>query len=68
MCITYAPGAEWLQTAILSVWGVVAGVSAVLAVILGRLPPTHAVHQSSTAWAGAVAVAVTTTVVLALVG
>jgi hypothetical protein len=66
--ITFAPGAEWRLNVILSIWGFLALASAGAALVLGRLPPTHAIHQSRPAWAGAVAIALTATLFLALVG
>jgi hypothetical protein len=66
--ISYAPHVQHLSWVIPTVWGVVAGLAGITAIGLGRMPPTHPIHQSRPVWACAVAAAVTATLLLALVG
>jgi hypothetical protein len=66
--ITYHPDIQHLGLVSPAAFGGVALLAAGAAVGLGRLPPTHRVHQSRPLWAGVVAVAVTVTLLLVLVG
>ena len=66
--ITYHPDIQHLGAVLPAAFGGVALVAGGAAVGLGRLPPTHRVHQSKPLWAGLVAVAVTVTLLLVLVG
>jgi len=66
--ITYQPDIQHLGVVLPAAFGGVALVAGVAAVGLGRSPPTHRVHRSKPLWAGLVAVAVTVTLLLVLVG
>ena len=66
--ITYHPGVQHLGVVLPAAFGGVALLAGGAAVGLGRLPPLHRVHQSKPLWAGLVAVAVTVTLLLVLVG
>jgi hypothetical protein len=66
--ITYHPGIQHLGVVLPDAFSGVALLAVVAAVGLGRLPPTHRVHQSKPLWAGLVVVAVTVTLLLVLVG
>jgi hypothetical protein len=66
--ITYGPDIQHLGLLLPAVFGGVALVTGAVAFALGRLPPTHRVHQSRPLCAGLVALAVTVTVLLVLVG
>jgi hypothetical protein len=65
---TYHPDIQHLGVALVAAFGGVALLAGGAAVGLGRLPPTHRVHQSKPLWAGLVAVAVAVTLMLVLVG
>ena len=62
------PDIQHLGVVLPAAFGGVALLAGGAAVGLGRLPPTHRVHQSKPLWAGLVAVAVTVTLLLVLVG
>jgi hypothetical protein len=66
--ISYGPGAKLFGAVVQSIacGGAVAGIA--LASRLGRLPRDHWVHTSRPLWAGLVAVAVTLTLLMVLVG
>jgi hypothetical protein len=66
--ITYHPDFQHLGVVSPAAFGGVALLAGGAAVGLGRLPPTHRVHQSRPLWAGVVVVAVTVTLFLVLVG
>ena len=66
--ITYHPDLQHLDVLLPAAFGGVALLAGGTAVGLGRLPPTHRVHQSKPLWAGLVAVAVTLTLLLVLAG
>jgi hypothetical protein len=66
--ITYHPDIQHLGGAAVAAFGGVALLAGGAAVGLGRLPPTHRVHQSEPLWAGLVAVALIVTLLLVLVG
>lgn len=66
--ITFHPDIQHLGVVLPAAFGGVALLAGRAAVGLGRLPPTHCVHQSRPFWAGLVAVAVTVTLLLILVG
>jgi len=66
--ITYHPGIQRLGVVLPAAVGGVALLAGGAAVGLARLPPIHPVHQSRPLWAGLVAVAVTMTLLLVLVG
>jgi hypothetical protein len=66
--ITYHPGIQHLGVVLPAAFGGVSLLAGGTAAGLGRLPPTHHVHQSKPLWAGLVAVAVTVTLLLVLVG
>ncbi len=66
--LTYHPDIQHLGAVLPAVFGGVALLAGGAAVSLGRLPPAHRVHQSKRLWAGCVAVAVTVTLLLVLVG
>ena len=66
--ITYHPDIQYLGVVLPAVFGGVARVAGGAAVGLGRLPPTHRVHQSKSLWAGLVAVAVAVMLLMVLVG
>lgn len=66
--ITYHPDIQHLGLVLPAVFGGGALLAGGSAVGLGRLPPTHRVHQSRPLWAGLVAVAVTVTLLLVLAG
>lgn len=66
--ITYRPDVQHLGVLLPAAFGGVALLAGGAAVGLGRLPPTHRVHQSKSLWTGLVAVAVTVTLLLVLVG
>jgi hypothetical protein len=66
--ITYHPDIQHLGVVLPAASGGVALLAGGAAVGLGRLPPTHRVHQSKPLWAGLVAVAVAVTLMLVLVG
>ncbi len=65
---TYHPDIQHLGVVLPAAFGGVALLAGRAAVGLGRLPPTHRVHQSKPLWAGLVAIAVTVTLLLVLVG
>ena len=66
--ITYAPGAGRFETVIQIAFPSAAIVGVVVALWLTRLPQGHWVHQSKSLWAGFVAMAVTGTLLVILVG
>ncbi len=66
--ITYRPGIQHLGVVLPAVFGGVVLLAGGAAVGLPRLPPAHRAHQSRPLWAGLVAVAVTVTLLLVLVG
>ncbi len=66
--VTYTPDAQHLGVVLPAAFGGVALLAGGAAVGLGRLPPTHRVHRSKPFWAGLLAVAVTVTLLLVLVG
>jgi hypothetical protein len=66
--ITYHPDIQHLGLVLPAAFGSAALLAGGAAVRLGRLPPTHSVHQSKLLWAGLVTVAVTMTLLLVLVG
>jgi hypothetical protein len=66
--ITYHPDIQHLGVVLPAVCGGVALLAGGAAVGLGRLPRAHRVHQAKPLWAGLVAVAVTVTLFLVLVG
>ncbi len=66
--ITYHPDIQHLGVALPAAFGGLALLAGVAAASLGRLPPTHRAHRSKPLWAGLVAVAVTVTLVLVVVG
>jgi hypothetical protein len=67
--ITYAPaGIPHLDVLLPAASGSMALVTGVAAVGLGRLPPTHRVHQSKAIWSVLLADAVTVTLLLVLLG
>jgi hypothetical protein len=66
--ITYHPDIQHLGVVLPAAFGGGALLAGGAAVGLGRFPPTHRVHQSKPLWAGLVAVAVTVTLLLVLVG
>jgi hypothetical protein len=66
--ITYDPDFQHLGAVLPAAFGGVALLAGGAAGGLGRLPPTHRVHQSRPLWAGVVAVAVAVTLLLVLVG
>jgi hypothetical protein len=66
--ITYHPDVQHLGVVLPAAFGGVALLAGWAAVRLRGLPPTHRVHRSKPLWAGLVAVAVTVTLLLVLVG
>ena len=66
--ISYHPDFQHLGVLAPAAFGGVALLAGGAAVGLGRLPPTHRVHQSRPLWDGVGAVAVTVTLLLILVG
>jgi uncharacterized membrane protein YhaH (DUF805 family) len=66
--ITYHPDVQHLGVVLPAAFGGVALLAGGAAVGLGRLPSTHRAHQSRPLWAVLIAVAVTVTVLLVLVG
>jgi hypothetical protein len=66
--ITYVPDIQYLGVVLQAVFGGVALMAGAAAIRLGQLPPTHRVHQSKSLWAGLVAVAVSVTLLLVLIG
>ena len=66
--ITYHPDIQHLGVVLPAAFGGMALLAGGAAVGLGWLPPTHRVQQSKPLWAGLVAVAVTVTLLLVLVG
>jgi hypothetical protein len=66
--ITYHPEIQHLGVLLPPTFGGVALLACGAAFGLGRLPPTHRVHQSRLLWASVGAVAVTVTLFLVLVG
>jgi len=66
--ITYHPDIQHLGVVLPATFGGVALLAGGAAVGLGRLPTTHRVHQSKPLRAGLVAVALTVTLLLVLVG
>jgi hypothetical protein len=66
--ITYHPDAQYEGVVLPAVFGGGAILAGGAAIGLGRLPPTHRVHQSKPLWAGLVAIAVFVTLLLVLVG
>ncbi len=66
--ITFHPNIQHLGVVLPVAFGGTALLAGGAAVGLGRLPPTHRVHQAKPLWAGLVAVAVTVTLLLVLVG
>jgi hypothetical protein len=66
--ITYRPNFQHLGVVLPAAFGGAALLAGAAAVGLGRLPLTHRVHQSKPLWAGLIAVAVTVTLLLVLVG
>jgi hypothetical protein len=66
--ITYHPDNEYVGVVLPSVFGGMALLVGGAAIVLGRIPPTHRVHQSRPLWGGLVAVAVTVTLLLLMVG
>ncbi len=65
--ITYHPDSQHLEVVLEAAFGGAALLAGGAAVWLGRLPPTHFVHQSKPLWAGLVAVAGTVTLLWFLV-
>jgi hypothetical protein len=65
--ITFHPDIQH-QVVLPAAFGGVALLAVVTATWLGRLPPAHRAQQSKPLWAGLVAVAVTVTLLLVLVG
>jgi hypothetical protein len=66
--ITYHPDIQHLGVVLPAAFSGVALLAGGAAVGLGRLTPTHLAHRSEPLWAGLVAVAVTVTLLLVLVG
>jgi hypothetical protein len=66
--ITYHPDIQHLGVVLPAAFGGAALLAGGAAVGLGRLTTTHRAHQSKPLWAGLVAVAVTLTLLLVLVG
>ncbi len=66
--ISYHPNIQHLGVVLPAAFGGAALLAGGAAVGLGRLPPTHRVHQAKPLWASLVAVAVTVTLLLVLVG
>jgi hypothetical protein len=66
--ITYQPDIQHLGVVLPAAFGGMALLAGGAAVGLGRLPPTHRVHQSMPLWAGLAAVAVAVTLLLVLIG
>jgi hypothetical protein len=66
--ITYHPEIQHLGVVLPAAFGGAALLAGGAAVGLGRLPPTHRVHQSKPFWAGLVAVAAIATLLLVLAG
>lgn len=66
--ITYHPDSQHLGVVLPATFGSVGLLAGGAAVGLGRVPPTHHVHQSKPLWTGLVAVAITVTLLLVLVG
>ncbi len=66
--VTHHPDVQHLGVVLPAAFGAVALLAGGAAVGLGRFPPTHRVHQSKSLWAGLVAVAVTVTLFLVVVG
>jgi hypothetical protein len=66
--ITYHPDLQYLGVVSPAAVGSLALLAGGAAVGLGRLPPTHPVHQSRPFWAALVAVAAAVTLILVSVG
>jgi len=66
--ITYHPGIQHLGVVLPTAFGGVALLAGGAAVGLGRLPTTRRAHRLEPLWVGLVAVAVTVTLLLVLVG
>jgi hypothetical protein len=66
--ITYHPAIRYQGALFTSLFCGVALVAGVMAIGLGRLPPTHRIHRSKSLWVGLVALAVSVTLLLVLVG
>jgi hypothetical protein len=66
--ITYDPDFQYLGVVSPAAFGGMALLAGGAAVGLGRVRPAHRVHQSRWLWAGVVAVALTVTLLLVLVG
>ena len=66
--ITYHPDLQRLGVMLPAAFGGAAIVAAGAAIGLGRLAPMHWVHQSRPLWVGLVAIAVSVTLLLVLVG
>jgi len=66
--ITYHPDIRQLGVVLPAAFGGVALLAGGAAVGLGRLPATHRAHHSKPLWAGVVAVVITVTLLLVLVG
>ncbi len=66
--ITYHPNIQLMGVVAPAAFSGVALLAGGAAIGLGRLPPAHRVHRSRPLWAGVVAVAVTVTLLLVLVG
>ena len=65
--ITHQPGIQHLGVVVPAAFGGLAVLAGGAAVGLGRLPPTHRVHQSKPLWFGLAAFAVIVTLFLFLV-
>jgi hypothetical protein len=66
--ISYHPDTQHVGVVLSAVFGSLALLAGGSAFGLGRLPPTHRIHQSKPLWVGLVVVAVTVTLLLVLVG
>lgn len=64
--ITYHPDVEHLGLVLPAVFGSVGLLAGAVAIILGRLPPTHYIHQSKPFWAVLAAIAFMGTLLLVL--
>jgi hypothetical protein len=66
--VSYHPDIQYLGVVLPAAFGGVALLAGGVAIGLGRLPAMHRVHQSKSLWAALVAVAVTVTLFLVVVG
>jgi hypothetical protein len=66
--VSYHPDIQHLGVVLPAAFGGVALLAGAAAIRLGKLPPTHRLHQSTALWVSLVAVAVTVTLLLVLVG